>query len=166
MDTPQSRKLFQAWLPALIWLSVIVVESTDALSSTNTSRFLYPLLHFLTGMDLARFVTVHHYLRKLGHVVGYFTLSLLFFRAWKATLPAPLRAWSLQWARISFFMSALVATLDEWHQMYLASRGGSMRDVLLDSSAAFAAQLVIWVYLRRRSQSAPQCKTLTTAPGP
>ncbi len=153
MSSPEKKQLLKAWWPALLWLGIIVVESTDALSSANTGAILYPVLHFLTGMSLATFLTVHHYLRKLGHFVGYFTLGLLLFRAWKGTLALPqARAWSMQWARIAFFMSALVATLDEWHQTYLASRGGSVRDVLLDSSAALTAQVVIWAFLAVRSR--------------
>jgi VanZ family protein len=62
-------------------------------------------------------------------------------------LPGVFR-WSMQWARIAFFMSALVACLDEWHQTYLPSRTGTLRDVLLDSTAALVAQVVIFVFLR------------------
>jgi len=152
---PSHAQPWKEWLPALVWLGVIALESTNLGSSEHTYRFLYPLFHFLTGVDRFRFIEWNHYLRKLGHVVGYFTLSLLLFRAWRATLPgAGVAAWSMQWARISFFMTALVASLDEWHQSYLPSRSGSWRDVVLDSSAALAAQVVIWIFLRRRRSAA------------
>ena len=49
----------------------------------------------------------------------------------------------MQWARISFFMTALVACLDEWHQTYLPSRTGTCHDVLLDSTAALTAQQIL-----------------------
>jgi VanZ family protein len=136
-------------------MGIITLESTNLGSSDNTSRILYPLLHFLTGMDHIRFEVWHTLIRKTGHFVGYFTLSLLLYRAWRATLPfASVWKWAMQWARISFFMTALVATLDEWHQSYLPLRTGRWQDVVLDSAAALAAQILIWVFLRRRSTAA------------
>jgi VanZ family protein len=100
----------------------------------------------LTGVDFDRFMVWHHYLRKLGHFVGYFMLSLLLFRAWRATLPrARASRWSISWARLSFFMTVLVASLDEWHQTFLPSRTGRWQDVVLDGSAALVAQILIWI---------------------
>jgi VanZ family protein len=44
-------------------------------------------------------------------------------------------------------MSAMVASLDEWHQTFIPSRTGAIRDVILDSCAALTAQLLIFLYL-------------------
>ena len=146
------KQVIKTWIAAILWLILIAFESTDWLSSSNTSRILYPLLHYFTGVDPIRFLVWNYYIRKAGHVAGYFGLSLLLYRAWHATIPlGHLYRWSIQWARISFFMTALVACLDEWHQTYLASRTGSLHDVVLDSTAAFAAQVVIfvWAYVHR-----------------
>jgi len=131
-------------------MAVIAIESTDFLSASHTSRILYPILHFLFNMDLAHFKIVHHYIRKTGHFTGYFILSVLLFRAWKATLRLP-AVWAMRWAAIAFFMSALVASLDEWHQTFLPSRTGTLHDVLLDSTGALIAQIVIFIYWRRAS---------------
>jgi VanZ family protein len=144
-------RLWKAWIPAAVWLGIIALESTNIGSSEHSFRFLYPIFHFLTGVDRVRFVEWNHYLRKLGHVVGYFVLSLLLFRAWRATLPlAGSAVWSMQWARISFFMTVLVASLDEWHQSYLPSRTGRWQDVALDSAAGLLAQILLWMFLCRR----------------
>jgi VanZ family protein len=138
----------------MIWLGVIALESSDLGAADNTGRFLYPLLHFLLRLDPIRFLTWHHYIRKTGHFVGYALLSWFLFRAWRATLPfASPGAWSLQWSRIAFFMTALVASLDEWHQTFLPSRTGRWQDVVLDSSAALAMQVFLWMVLRRRRRS-------------
>jgi len=132
---------------------VIAIESTDYLSSEHTSRILYPILHFLFNMDLEHFKVWHHYIRKTGHFVGYFILSVLLFRAWKATLRLP-SLWAMRWATIAFFMSALVASLDEWHQTFIPSRTGAFRDVLLDSTAALTAQFLIFLFWRRKTMTA------------
>jgi VanZ family protein len=151
------KQIYKTWIAAILWLILIVIESTGWLSASHTSRILYPILHFLTGVDPFTFLLWNHYIRKIGHVVGYFGLSLLLFRAWRATIPVPSAShWSVQWARIAFFMSALVACLDEWHQTSLPSRTGSLHDVLLDSTAAFTAQLLIflWFYFRSSGTAA------------
>ena len=134
-------------------MAVIVIESTDYLSAEHTGRFLYPILHFLFNLDRAHFRVWHHYIRKTGHFVGYFILSALLFRAWKATLRWP-SFWEMRWATIAFFMSALVASLDELHQTFLPSRTGAFRDVVLDSMGALTAQALIFLYWRRRSMRA------------
>jgi hypothetical protein len=152
---PATKKLLKEWVAAALWLGLIAVESTNLLSATNTSRILYPIFHFFTGVDPVRFVLWDYYIRKIGHFVGYFGLSVLLFRSWRATLPfANPSRWSIQWARISFFMTALVASLDEWHQTYLSSRSGSLRDVVLDSTAALAAQILVFVLLKPEHTSA------------
>ena len=154
---PAQKQLLKEWTAAVLWLGLIEVESTNLLSAANTSRILYPIFHFFTGVDPVRFVLWHYYIRKIGHFVGYFGLSVLLFRAWRATLPfASSSRWSMQWARISFFMTALVASLDEWHQTYLTSRSGSLYDVLLDSFAALAAQILILLLLNSKRTSATQ----------
>jgi VanZ family protein len=149
--TPDHKHILKLWIAAGLWLVIIAIESTTYLSAENTSRFLYPILHFLLGLDWKQFLVWHHYIRKTGHFVGYFVLSLLLFRAWKATLSLPV-SWAVQWSGIAFLMSAMVASMDEWHQSYLPSRTGVFSDVVLDSSAALAAQIVIFMYLRSKDE--------------
>lgn len=148
---PAQKHLLKTWIVAILWLGIIVTESTNLASDDNTRRILYPLLHFLLGLDSAHFPVWHAVIRKSGHFVGYFTLSWLLFRAWRDTFPFPGKAWSIQWARISFFMAALVSCLDEWHQTFLPSRTGRLHDVVLDSAAALIAQVVLFLILRKRS---------------
>jgi VanZ family protein len=141
--------VLKAWIAAMLWLVVIAIESTAQLSARNTSRILYPLLHFLFGMNLQRFQIWHFYIRKTGHVIGYGTLSILLFRAWRATLPALTNGkWKLRWASIAILGTALVASLDEWHQTYIPSRTGSVRDVVLDTCAGIAAQVLVSLWIR------------------
>lgn len=50
--------------------------------------------------------------------------------------------------------------MDEWHQSYLPSRTGAFHDVILDTSAAIAMQIAVFVFLgsraRRSEQPIPQ----------
>jgi VanZ family protein len=160
--TGPRRDVWKAWLAAGLWLALIAIESTELLSSSNTGRFIYPLLTYLFGhIDLVRFSYWHGIGRKMGHVLGYGILSILLFRAWKATIVVPSAShWCWRWAQLAFFMTALVASLDEWHQTFLPSRTGTIRDVFLDSAAALAAQILVYLWITAsRDQRIPQTNT-------
>jgi VanZ family protein len=149
-----SRKnVWLAWLWVLLWLGVIALESTSYASSANTGRFLYPVLHFLFGIDPVRFATWHFFLRKGGHVFGYGMLSWLLFRALRITaLSSRDPNWSMAWALLAITGTAFVASLDEWHQSFLPSRTGTVRDVLLDTAAALVIQILVFLLVRVRKQ--------------
>ena len=143
------QNLLKAWIAAILWLIVISIESTAMLSSTNTSRILYPLLHYLFGIGMERFEHLHFYIRKGGHVVGYAILSILLFRAWRATLPAMSNTnWTPRWATIALLGTAFVASLDEWHQSFIPSRTGRWQDVVLDTCAGLGAQILVFLWAR------------------
>jgi len=137
--------VLKAWIALILWLIVIAIESTSYLSSQNTGHFLYPVMHFLFGIDETGFEPYHHFLRKCGHVFGYGLLSILLFRAWRETLPSAGKRWTFRWASIAVLGTFLVAILDEWHQSYIPTRTGSIRDVILDTCAGIAAQLAIFL---------------------
>jgi VanZ family protein len=143
--------ILKVWIAAILWLIVIAIESSDLASAHNTGRLLYPLFHFLFGLSYAAFEPIHFYLRKGGHVFGYGLLSILLFRAWRETLPAVSAGkWALRWANLAVLGTAVVASLDEWHQSYIPSRTGRWQDVVLDTCAGIGAQvlLFLWAMLR------------------
>jgi VanZ family protein len=141
--------VLKAWIAAILWLIVIAIESSAYLSANNTSRILYPVLHYLFGMNWQRFEYWHFYIRKGGHVFGYGLLSILLFRAWRETLPVATDAkWTIRWANIAVLGTALVASLDEWHQSFLPSRTGTVHDVILDSCAGIGAQILVFLCLK------------------
>ena len=145
------HQLLKAWIAAVLWLIVICIESTSYLSSHNTSRFLYPLLHYLFGITQAHFEPLNYALRKTGHVVGYGLLSFFLFRAWRETLAMPSHPkWTFRWTNLAVLGTALVASLDEWHQSFLPSRTGRWQDVVLDTSAGVLTQVLLFLIWRNR----------------
>ncbi len=144
----------RAWIPALLWLLVIALESGFG-TMANTSRILGPLIHFLwPHLSPQQFDLAHAALRKAGHFFGYAILSFFFFRAWWSVFRLPhgeplpswsdmFRRWSLSAAAVAVASAALVASADEWNQSFMPGRGSSAKDVLLDSAAALAAQMFI-----------------------
>jgi len=146
--------LLRAWWPALVWIGLIAFESTDFFSSRNTGTVLYSLLTRLFGqVDFYKFLVFHHYLRKTGHVVGYGVLSLLLLRGWRATL-GRVHALLLRAALLSWLGTVFVAAMDEWHQSYIPSRTGTVRDVALDTVAGVAFLVVAYFWLRRPERAA------------
>jgi VanZ family protein len=146
---PAARSRFWAWLPTLLWLCIIAIESTDWLSSRHTGSVLFPILHWLFGITPEQFEPIHAITRKTGHVVGYGTLSVLAFRSFRASSRLAGDRWSMAWARNAVLLTAFVASLDEWHQTFLPSRTGAFHDVVLDTSAAIAAQALIYLLVRK-----------------
>ncbi len=155
-ETPtyvRPQRAWKQWIPALIWIGVICFESTDMMSAANTGSLLYAALaHVFGQVDIVALVHWNHYLRKIGHVIGYAILSWLLFRAWRATLPSPMgRLWAFAWARLAFWMTAAVASADEFHQSFIPSRTGRWQDVVLDSAAALAMQILLFLLLRNKT---------------
>lgn len=152
--TSQQKEVVKVWVAAGLWLALIAIESTAMLSAENTGRLLYPILHYLFGITRAQFRIWHIVIRKGGHVIGYFILSILLFRAWRLTLTLDHAArWAMRWAAVAFSMTVLVASLDEWHQSFIPSRTGRVADVILDSTAALLAQFVMFWICRKDQRS-------------
>ena len=135
-------------------MAIIAIESTDLASGAHTARLLYPIFHFLFGMKMARVAFWNNLLRKTGHVIGYAVMSVLFFRSWRGTFPRLSTQWCLQWATIALLSTALVASLDEWHQSFLPSRTGAFHDVVLDTTAALLAQAVVFLIIKTHARRA------------
>ncbi|HET6175479.1 MAG TPA: VanZ family protein [Candidatus Sulfotelmatobacter sp.] len=149
MSSSDRHHVLKAWIAAILWLIVIAIESSSFLSAGNTSRFLYPLLHFLFGVDHRHFEHWHFFIRKGGHVFGYGLLSILLFRAWRESLPALGNPkWTIRWTNLAILGTALVASLDEWHQSFLPSRTGRWEDVVLDTCAGLAAQILVFLWIK------------------
>jgi len=123
-----------AWLPVLIGIGVIVVESTAAFGSDRTSAPLRKLFEAIFGpVSDARWDSIHHLIRKCGHLIGYGTIGLAWLRAWWMTLP---RSRYFQDAVLAVACTGLLATWDEWHQSFLPNRTSSPWDVLIDCTGA------------------------------
>ena len=107
------------WLPVVAWSAVILATSNDWFSASRTGSFL----------GVSEFVNV--VLRKLAHLTGYGILGALALRASRGAL------------LLTYAVVLLVASLDEWNQSFIPSRGGSPWDVLLDVVGATIAIAIV-----------------------
>lgn len=130
---------------------MIAVESTAAMSASNTSRWLLPIwVHLFGPITPRHWAVVHHYIRKTGHFTGYGLVSLCFFHGWRKTLQLADRTVRALWVRSAVFAvgcTILVASADEFHQTFLPSRTGRVFDVGIDTCGAVAVQLLILALL-------------------
>ena len=147
------------WLPAIVWAGVISWASTDAFSSSHTSLFILPILHWLFPHASAETLDrLHFFIRKTAHFAEYFVFSLFLLRA----LRGEHRGWQLRWAIAALAIAAGYSALDEFHQSFVPSRTASPWDSLIDTSGAATAQVVLWLWFwfhARRLPDAPDDAT-------
>ena len=61
-----------AWLPVLIGLCIIAMESTEAFGSDHTSGPLRAIYQAIFGpVGNANWQVIYHLIRKSGHFIGY-----------------------------------------------------------------------------------------------
>ena len=152
--TRRLRNILWYWVPAVAWMTVVLLASSDAFSAKHTGEVLRAVLARILGqVDAATFGLVHFLVRKSAHFTEYAILSALWFRALRVHLTS---LWRVRWALIGLIVSLLVAILDEVHQSFVPSRTSDARDVLLDFCGALFAQILIWYALRRKALTAAE----------
>ena len=150
------KRLLKNWLPVFIWLGVIFLGSIDLMSAEHTSRFIVPFLRWLKpDISPETLASIHFIVRKCAHLGEYAVLALLLFRA---AIFTNLKR-SLAILYVSVWVACLfVATTDEFHQTFVASRGASATDIMIDSGGAILGLLIGAIFGITRSiklQGAP-----------
>jgi VanZ family protein len=134
------RPLVKYWIPVIAWIVVIFIASGDLMSAEHTSRFLGPVLLWLKpNISVETLAEIQFCVRKAAHLTEYAILALLVCRAVFGT--------NRKWATSILFLIAwivcvLVAAGDEFHQSFVASRGASPWDVMIDSAGAIFGLLI------------------------
>jgi VanZ family protein len=136
----------RTWLPVAIGIGVIALESTTIFSAQNTTGPLRALYQWFVGpVSNAEWAPIHMMIRKTGHFTGYGLLALMWLRAWWITLP---KSVFLTDALLALLGTAMTASADEVHQMFLPGRTGSPWDILIDCSGAITLQLLVYLFMR------------------
>jgi len=138
----------RAWWPAFVWAGLIFTMSADAFSSEHTALLFEPILRWLhPSFTQHQLHVIHFYIRKSAHFTEYFVFCLLLYRGVRSGR----KGWRWTWGITALSVAAVYSALDEIHQAFVASRGASPYDSLLDSAGAFfaAAILYLWFHTRR-----------------
>lgn len=148
--SPAWRTFLHYWLPVLLWMAVIFGMSTNAGSTQHTSRIIGPILRWLNpDIPDETIRSIQLVVRKCAHFTEYGILAMLLWRARRKPLRGEARPWRRGEAVFAFAIAAAFAVTDEWHQSFVPSREGSLRDVLIDCSGAAAALWALWWIGRR-----------------
>ncbi|MBE5869890.1 MAG: VanZ family protein [Lachnospiraceae bacterium] len=155
-----------SFLPALVVMYMIFSFSSQ--SGADSSHLSYKVTKELVviadqvlqkDMSEAQIETAvekyHHYVRKMAHFTEYMILAI--------SVAFPLYVYGLRGLWLVFFAGAFCvgfACLDEYHQSFVAGRGPSKRDVLIDSSGALLGIYITRIisFIGRKTIFAPLAK--------
>jgi VanZ family protein len=144
------RSFLKYWMPAIVWMAIIFLGSTDLLSAEHTSRFLVPFLRWLDPqIPLATLNAIQVGVRKLGHVTEYAILAMLLWHALRGGT-----RWQTKMSIlfvITWIACAIFAASDEFHQSFVPSRTSSPTDVMIDVIGALTGLLICLRFGRRKS---------------
>ena len=122
-------------MPAILWMTIIFLGSSDMLSAEHTSRFLVPFLRWLDPqISFAALNAIQLGIRKLGHLTEYAVLAMLLWRALRGGT-----RWQMKMSilfLVATLACAIFAASDEFHQSFVPSRTPSPHDVMIDICGA------------------------------
>ena len=143
------RIFVNKWMPAFIWMILIFLGSSDALSAEHTSRFLVPFLRwFDPNISSLAIIQIHMTIRKLGHFTEYAILAAFLWRGLRGTFLESGRAII---AFVTFLVAAGFAASDEFHQSFVPTRTASVHDVMIDCVGALVAVSLCALLASRRN---------------
>ncbi len=122
------KKHINSWMPVFLWMGIIYL-----LSATPNLGINYKWGFFL---------------RKMAHIIEYFILVLLLWRAFKITF---------SWNKTKIYLwigslTFLFAVSDELHQNFVATRCPSLRDVLVDTIGIILALIIIPIIIKLKEK--------------
>lgn len=152
-----------SFLPAIFMMYIIFSLSaqngmTSSQLSSKVSQKLVAVADELLQKDWTKeqqvsyAAKIHYQVRKAGHVTEYFLLAI--------SVSFPLYVYGIR----GFWLILLAGTicvgfagLDEYHQSFVAGRGPSKRDVLIDCIGIFPGIIIVRIFgfLGRKTIFAP-----------
>jgi len=120
MSNSKIKNLITFWIPVFLWCAVIYYfSSIPSLKSDLSGQWDFIF-------------------RKIAHITEYAVLTFLFFRA---------SSKNLNFRRAIYYttlFSITFALTDEYHQLFVFGRQGSLNDILIDSLGVFLAVFLIY----------------------
>ena len=138
---PHSKNRLSRYGPLVVWAALIFIGSSSALSGTNTSVVLRPVLWLFPHASEATLALIHFLVRKAGHLAEYAILALFAARAFRTSAREFLRT---RWFWVSLLFVVAYSLSDEFHQSFVPSRTASIYDSMIDSVGGFVALTMLW----------------------
>ena len=144
-----------AWLLVILWLTAILIFSSDAFSASTTASLLRPFLRWLfPEWSSAAIGSLHFAIRKTAHVSVYGVLALLTFRALRISQDAA----ATRHAGLTLLLVLIAASSDEYHQSLSRARTGALSDVGYDLAGGLAALGLMILWRRPRGPAHAQTR--------
>ena len=152
--------LFLLFLIVVISVQIFSFSAQTGEESGSISRKLTEKILDVFGWEDMSVETAHHIVRKLAHFSEYALLGALICLFFLCILKRELGC--IRIGAISFVITAMYAATDEFHQLFVPERAGSVGDVLIDSAGALlgvtAVALVRFLVCRAKERSAARKK--------
>lgn len=116
------------WALSILWMVVIYyMSSQNGEESTHTSSVVYNIIQFvLPNIEYNTSIII---IRKAAHVTEYLILMTFFYKSIQQINPTKAGFYAL-------VGTVFYAMTDEFHQLYIIGRSGSVFDVMIDSLGA------------------------------
>ena len=154
MEKKTSKRVIVFRVLVILWMIVIFLFSAaDGNESSKTSGWVGRIIGSIFHSDFEDWTEeeqeayaekIEYPIRKAAHATEYAVLALLFFGA----LPFEGKKRYL----LSWLFAALYACTDEFHQLFVPGRAGTLFDVGVDSLGALAGLLILWGILSLRKK--------------
>ncbi len=155
MEAPRPLwKRLALWVPAVVWYAVIFWFSaqTGAESAELSDAFIEGTLHWdIENSLMVLSGLLSTLVRKGAHAFVYFVQTgLLLLPLWSMIQSAKVRC------AVALGGCALLAALDEVHQLFVPGRSGKVSDVIIDTLGGVCFLFCLWVvqgfWKRRREK--------------
>ncbi len=144
------RDFIKYWLPVICFACFIFWMSTETFSSENTFSIVKAVIHlFIRGLPAEAVDLIHALVRKLAHLIEYFILGILLFRAFRGGSYA---WWNWRWFFLASMVVLLWAASDELHQSFVPARTASLADVGIDAVGGILGQFATGLWNRHRDK--------------
>ena len=139
------------WVFTVAWMVIIFMLSSDSgVESSEKSAFAVSVFYTYLKLIIPEVI-----IRKLFHIFEFSVLSIMIFLSsystnnvsetttYKADAKSQIKTANEFCILISLWISGLYATFDEYHQLFVNGRNGSVMDVLFDLIGIVATLIII-----------------------
>lgn len=140
----RNKRLVLGWIALLFWIGLIFYMSNQPGDVSSKQSGLVLKLFQMLGIDLNKELgeLATFIVRKTAHFTEYFILYLLTVNVMKYYLDIK-RA-----ILYAIIFSIFYACTDEIHQYFIPGRAMAFKDVLIDSSGALVAMIIVIINLK------------------
>ena len=140
----RNKRLVLGWIALLFWIGLIFYMSNQPGDISSKQSGLVLKLFQMLGIDLNKELgeLATFIVRKTAHFTEYFILYLLTVNVMKYYLDIK-RA-----ILYAVIFSIFYACTDEIHQYFIPGRAMAFKDVLIDSSGALVAMIIVIINLK------------------